>query len=68
MTDQHHPDIAQHQRVVSTTAQDYGLPLPPELVRQLLDHHPSPPLAPAQTQFRSAQWITTTDCLSREQG
>lgn len=43
MTDQHHPDIAQHQRVVSATPQDYGLPLPPELVRQLLDQHPSPP-------------------------
>ncbi|MNN71961.1 hypothetical protein D3C81_1879510 [compost metagenome] len=43
MTDHMHPVFAQHQRVVSTTAQDYGLPLPPELVRLLLDHHPSPP-------------------------
>ncbi len=43
MTDLHHPDIAQHQRVMSTTAQDYGLPLPPELVRKLLDNHPAPP-------------------------
>jgi hypothetical protein len=43
MTDQHHPVIAQHQRIERTTAQDYGLPIPPERIRQLLDQHPAQP-------------------------
>jgi len=43
VTDQHHPAIEQHQRIVRTTAQDYGLPMPPEQIRQLLDQHPAPP-------------------------
>ena len=43
VTDQHHPVIAQHQRIERTTAQDYGLPIPPERIRQLLDQHPAPP-------------------------
>ena len=43
VTDQHHPAIEQHQRIVRTTALDYGLPIPPEQIRQLLDQHPAPP-------------------------
>lgn len=41
VTDQHHPAIEQHHRIVRTTAQDYDLPLPPTLppeeIRQRLD-------------------------------
>ncbi|WP_159917895.1 hypothetical protein [Pantoea sp. 18069] len=47
MSAAHHPAIAQHHRVIRTTAQDYGLPhpppppRPPERVRQLLDQLPA---------------------------
>ena len=41
VTDQHHPAIEQHHRIVRTTAHDYDLPLPPTLppeeIRQRLD-------------------------------
>lgn len=52
VTDHHHPVIAQHQRLMRTTAQNYGLPpppppWPPEKVRQLLDHHPAQPIGSA---------------------
>lgn len=43
-----HPVFAQ---IVRTTLQAYGLPpappQPPELIRQLLDQHPTPPLGSA---------------------
>lgn len=53
MTDHHHPAIAQRQRVMQTTAHDYGLqhpspPRSPDEVREILAQHPQLPECSAE--------------------